>query len=150
MSKNQEIIKDFRVMNEKFIIPMSKEVIYFLPYSNKKLENEFVVRLLLQFEEPADELTSEQKIEYHTKNNNKALSEILKTLTNVNYSEISNVSSEAWIIFNEYDEKFLDILSKSKYVSGIIIYTIDGESNLELIPNEFDDNQDNDPFWSKW
>lgn len=145
MSKNQGIIKDFRVMNEKFIIPMSKEVIYFLPYSNKKLENEFVVRLLLQFEEPADELTSEQKIEYHTKNNNKALSEILKTLTNVNYSEISNVSSEAWIIFNEYDEKFLDILSKSKYVSGIIIYTIDGESNLELIPNEFDDNQDNDP-----
>ncbi len=95
MSKNQGIIKDFRVMNEKFIIPMSKEVIYFLPYSNKKLENEFVVRLLLQFEEPADELTSEQKIEYHTKNNNKALSEILKTLTNVNYSEISNVSSEA-------------------------------------------------------
>lgn len=134
MSKNQEIIKDFKIINDKFIIPMSKEVIYFLPYSNKKLENEFVVRLLLQFDEPADNLTREEKLEYHSKNNSKALNDILETLKNVNYSEVSNVSSEAWIIFNEYDEEYINILSKSKYVSGVIIYTIDGESNEEIIP----------------
>lgn len=37
------MVKDFKAINEKFIIPMSKKIICLLLYSNKKLENKFVI-----------------------------------------------------------------------------------------------------------
>lgn len=111
------------LINDKIIIRKPSNAIYYLPHNNEPIKDELVLRVVLNYEEPSDELDTKEKIQYHITKNEEAIDEIEKEFSDLLFTDYSTTTNEIWLGFpKDENEIVLKKLTKMEIVSMIYLY----------------------------
>ena len=135
------------LINGKWVFKLSKKNIFYLPHNNQPLQNEMVVRLSLNIPEPSPTFSRQQIIDYHTQKNTDFINKIKSQFTNLLTTDISKIHSEVWLVFKEYEEQIIDMLTKLSEVNHLYIYN--GDEHIQINQHIFSQENSENNLYSK-
>ncbi|MDE5617282.1 MAG: S8/S53 family peptidase [Ureaplasma sp.] len=118
------------LVNDKLVIRKPSNAIYFLPHNNQPMKDELVLRVVLNYSEPSDQLDNQEKIKYHIDKNEEAIDFIEKDFDDLLFTDYSTTTNEIWLGFpKDENETVIKELAELDIVA--LIYVYDGENKNE-------------------
>lgn len=116
------------LVNDKLVIRKPSNAIYYLPHNNKPIKDELVLRVVINYDEPGDELDTNEKIQYHITKNEEAIDLIEKQFHDLLFTDYSTTTNEIWLGFpKDEDNTIIKELTKMEEVAMIYVY--EGNNN---------------------
>lgn len=113
-----------KMVNEKLVFCLPKNIIYYLPHNKKPITDEMVVRLVLTIPEPDEKLSNEDKIKYHQQKNTEFIKQYKSLWKDLIFTDISYIDSEVWLGFKTISEDIINELTKLDEVCCIYLYNL--------------------------
>ncbi|MDE5651637.1 MAG: hypothetical protein K2H80_01055, partial [Ureaplasma sp.] len=133
-TNNQTKPNVISLINDKLVIRKPSNAIYYLPHNNQPMKDELILRVVLNYEEPSDELDTKEKIQYHIEKNEEAIDLIEKDFYDLLFTDYSTTTNEIWLGFpKDENETVIKELTQLDIVALIYIY--DGENKNEETTN---------------